>query len=124
MNNNNDKLVCNWCFEEKISTLISSCNKCGESSYVCHSCLRSGKNIVSNEQLITKCSICKENKLSNLPNNIGIHPFRILRFPSIVSVLSPPIISPSSDLENPPGRSLSLSRPMVFDYESLKKKYI
>ena len=122
MNNNNDKLVCNWCFDEKASALISSCNKCGEGSYVCHDCLKSGKNKVSNKQLIINCSICKENKLSNLPNNIEIHPFRILRFPSVVSVLSSPIISPSNDLENPPERSVSLPRPIVFDYESLKKK--
>lgn len=122
MTKNYDKLRCCWCLEERVSTLISSCNKCGDSSYVCHHCLKIGKDVVSNKQLIIKCSICKENKLSNLPNNIQIHPFRTPRFSSVVSVLSPPTISPSNDLENPSERSLSLSRPNVSDYESLKKK--
>ena len=120
----NDKLVCNWCCEEKASTLISFCNKCGESSYVCHDCLKSGKKKVSNKQLIINCSICKENQLINLPNNSQIPPLGIQRFSSIVSVFTREerrVSNDSNDLENPPEENVPSLRTELFNSELIKK---
>ena len=83
---NSDKLICSWCLEEKVSSVISFCTNCGDSSYVCHSCLREGKSKVFNQQLITDCSICKENKLINLPNKPGFFAFGIQKLFSVNSI--------------------------------------
>ena len=125
MNNNNNNLQCSWCLEEKVPTLISYCSKCGDSSNVCHDCLKYGKNKVSNQRLILYCSICKENQLTNLPNKSRVPLLRIQRLSSVVSVLSQPEHQTSNelnDLENPFEELFSLSRTEVWNYNLIKEK--
>ena len=61
---------CSWCFEETESKFISWCS-CGDSSYVCHDCIKTGvEKFISlpSKIKILKCSICKIKNLNNLPN--------------------------------------------------------
>ena len=125
MTNNKDNLQCSWCLEEKAPTLMSSCSKCGDSSYVCHDCLKDGKNKVSNQRLIINCSICKENQLINLPNKSRVPLLRIQILSSVVSLLSTPVYNisnESNDLENPLEGVISPSRTEICDYRLIKKK--
>lgn len=126
MFDNNDNLQCSWCLEEKTPTLMSSCSKCGDSSYVCHDCLKNGKNKVSNQRLIVNCSICKEKQLTNLPKSSPVPPLGIRRISSVFSVRTTPeynVSNESDDLENPPEEIIiSLSRIGVCDYRLIKEK--
>ena len=121
---NSDKLICSWCLEEKVSSVISFCTNCGDSSYVCHSCLREGKSKVFNQQLITDCSICKENKLINLPNNQVVFAFGIQKLFSVNSAFRGDERRVSGDSNDPevPSESKTISSiDLDFGHQSFYK---
>lgn len=60
-----DLRQCNVCLEEVESNNIAYCNTCLESGQICHNCVIKWSRHNNNPK---KCSICKNNTLTNIPN--------------------------------------------------------